>query len=226
MKSSEQAAYYITDGDIPCTPEIEPNFHYTYNLCGDVSKTSIPQECVTLGRKGTVLQSAYYDAQHYDCYVIGRYDPTQDDLLFKVYDDKDPSKGVSMTYPAGDKCASFGTQRQATIDILCADTPVAVISAEEPSLCDYHLVMKSYYGCPTVCSLPLLVLGHTLTGCVRVARSPAKDCATVTVTARTTRSSSKLIASVTRVFMVTTVRRERLLRLRIRMTAFRSSSVC
>ena len=86
----------------------------------------------------------------YDCYVIGRYDATRDDLSFALLDANDPSKGVSMTYPQGDKCGAKGTARTATMDVQCANTKTTVVSAQEPTPCNYHLVLQSYYGCPTV----------------------------------------------------------------------------
>ncbi len=91
-----------------------------------------------------------------DCYIIGRYDAKQDDLSYSLLDSTNPTKGISMKYPSGDVCDKYnGVQRSATIDVECANTPTIVKSATEPSPCQYHLTMQSYYGCPTVSSFPV-----------------------------------------------------------------------
>ena len=38
-----------------------------------------------------------------------------------------------------------------TIDIECANTKFKVLSAQEPTLCQYHIQAQSYYGCPVSC---------------------------------------------------------------------------
>lgn len=150
---SSGASYYIQDGDIPCTPETEPTLSYVWNFCASVTPASIPSACSKLNKNGVVLQ--YLEmGDFYDCYVLGRYDPAQDDLYYSLLDSSDPTKGVSMRYPQGDstKCKTAGVTRSVTLDVQCANTKALVVSAQEPSVCEYHLVMKSYYGCPTVTS--------------------------------------------------------------------------
>ncbi len=56
-----------------------------------------------------------------------------------------------MKYPAGEICNENKQPRTATIDVLCENTKLSIVSAQEPSHCQYHLVMKSFYGCPAEC---------------------------------------------------------------------------
>ena len=85
-----------------------------------------------------------------ECELVGQYDRSYDDAHFKLIDDYDTSKGVSITYALGDKCGNTKKYRSATIDVVCADVEVEVVSATEPETCEYHFLMKSYYGCPLV----------------------------------------------------------------------------
>lgn len=82
--------------------------------------------------------------------MIGQYDPATDDLHFTQLDHRDSAKGVSITYPLGDKCGATSLQRSATVDVLCADVEAEVQSATEEVMCAYHFTMKSFYGCPLV----------------------------------------------------------------------------
>ena len=56
-----------------------------------------------------------------------------------------------MTYPSGEKCHKNDKQRSATIKVECANVDATAVEANEPSHCEYHLTMKSFYGCPTSC---------------------------------------------------------------------------
>lgn len=105
-----------------------------------------------MGKSGVALQWATFSDTDYDCNIIGHYDSSSDDLFYSLLDSSNPTKGVSMKYPSGDSCYSNGVsvKRSATIDIQCSNTPLTYVSAQEPSLCQYHLVMKSFYGCPIV----------------------------------------------------------------------------
>lgn len=103
-----------------------------------------------MNKNDAVVQYAQYSATEYYCYVLGRYDSSRE-LTYNYLDAKDPTKGVSVRYPSGDKCSATNTKlRSATIDVQCANVDHLIVSAQEPDICDYHLVMKSYYGCPKV----------------------------------------------------------------------------
>eukprot|EP01033_Poteriospumella_lacustris_P014062 gene14062-10045_t len=145
-------AYKITDGDIPCTPETEPSFHYAWNFCANVPSAALPEECKAVGMNAAVLQYANYGDGNKACHIVGHYDSKSNELTYNVLDVKDPSKGVSVTYPTGENCDT-NTPRSATIDVLCANTPSVIVSAQEPEKCQYHMVMKSYHGCPTECPI-------------------------------------------------------------------------
>lgn len=108
-----------------------------------------PSVCKT-SQTGAVYQYYHRESDGYEeCHVIGRYDGARDDTFYHLIDERDPSKGVSIQYVYGEKCPG-GSLRTATIDMLCANTKVEIQSALEPEKCNYHLVMKSYHGCPLV----------------------------------------------------------------------------
>lgn len=116
-----------------------------------------------MGKNGVVLQYADYgDKGGYYCFILGHFDSKQHELVYGLIDVKDPTKGVTVSYPAGEKCSESDSTvlRSATIEVQCANVPRIVVSAQEPSKCQYHLVMKSYYGCPTVRAIIEAVLFH------------------------------------------------------------------
>jgi hypothetical protein len=82
--------------------------------------------------------------------VVGRYNADNDDLSYSLLDSRDPSRGVSILYPSGEKC-STGALRTTTLDVQCANTASRILSAQEPHECQYHFAMESYHGCPTEC---------------------------------------------------------------------------
>lgn len=86
------------------------------------------------------------------CEVIGHYDKNNDDSYYELINDADPSFGVSISYRAGDRCPN-GIFRTSTIDVICANVESLILSALEPHVCGYHMVMKSYHGCPTTCPI-------------------------------------------------------------------------
>mmetsp|Transcript_6215 Transcript_6215/g.9371 ORF Transcript_6215/g.9371 Transcript_6215/m.9371 type:complete len:297 (-) Transcript_6215:143-1033(-) len=152
LKETEKP-YSILDGDIPCTPEEEPSFSYEWNFCSNIGAEYIPDVCKSKGITSAVALQYMTYATYSDCYVIGKYDPSNDDLSYKLIDEKDPTVGVSMTYALGEKCQSVGRLRSATIDLMCSNVESAIVSAQEPEKCQYHMVMKSYHGCPTECPI-------------------------------------------------------------------------
>lgn len=142
-------AYYIKDGDIPCTPEIEPSFSYVWNFCAQVPAASYPKVCDAAKQQGAALQYIDRTDGYHECNVIGHYDSARDDLYYDLIDHSNPSKGVTMKYPDGDKCPN-NKLRTATLDVICDNEEMVIESALEPTECDYHIVMRSYRGCPTV----------------------------------------------------------------------------
>lgn len=144
-------AYRITDGDIPCTPETEPSFNYIWNFCANIPSAALPEECKAVGKNAVVLQYASYAENDRHCYIVGHYDQYSTELTYNLLDVKNPAKGISLKYPTGENCDL--TPRSATIDVLCANTPTTIISAQEPTTCQYHMTMKSYHGCPTECPI-------------------------------------------------------------------------
>lgn len=145
------AAWVIRDGDIPCTPETEPTYSFMWNFCALVSNSSMPANQLCKSR-GAALQYLNRSDGYKECHVIGKYDSTQDDAHFSLLDIADPSRGVTIKYAAGDKCPS-GVLRSATIEVECFNTAAEVLSALEPSVCQYHMTMRSYYGCPAECPI-------------------------------------------------------------------------
>jgi hypothetical protein len=158
LAPNAESAYAIIDGDIPCTPETEPSFGYTWNFCSNVPAAAVPQACIDTGKTASVVfQHVKYSATSYYCYILGHFDPNFHELTYQLIDPKDPTKGVSIRYPNGDECSKSNSKhRSATIDVHCANVKSVIVSAQEPEICDYHMVMKSYYGCPTVSANPIL----------------------------------------------------------------------
>lgn len=150
MRSSSDTCYFIQDGDIPCTPETEPSYSYVWNFCDVIGSSSVPEACKKLDKTNAVALQYLDLGTSSDCYVIGKYDSNNDDAHYALLDDQNPALGVSIKYALGDKC-STGVLRSATIDIVCANVESSIVSALEPNHCEYHMVMKSYYGCPTDC---------------------------------------------------------------------------
>jgi hypothetical protein len=98
---------------------------------------------------GSAIQYIDRSDGYKECNVIGHYDPLRDDTSYTLLDGADPSKGISMTYQFGQKCPN-GKLRSSTIDVMCENVKAVIDSANEPSECNYHLVLRSQYGCPTV----------------------------------------------------------------------------
>jgi hypothetical protein len=151
IKYTGQNSYFIKDGDIPCTPQTEPTYSYVWNFCASVTAVSMPSSdvCDPITENGAVIQYLDRADGYKECHVIGRYDSKKDDLSYKLLDERNPTLGVTMTYPLGEECPQ-GAFRSASIDVKCDNVDFVVESAQEPSTCQYHMVMRSYHGCPTV----------------------------------------------------------------------------
>lgn len=154
VSNSKEKCYAIVDGDIACTPEEEPSFGYTWNFCEDVTQESLPDYCSNMGKNGVILQHVKYSEEAAYCYILGHYDPKIHEITYALLDETDPTKGISISYPAGEMCSDqIKIARKATVDVECANVDALVDMAQEPSTCNYHLAMKSYYGCPTQCGI-------------------------------------------------------------------------
>jgi hypothetical protein len=142
----------IVDGDIPCTPEVEPSYSYVWNFCAKVTDDSLPQVCSSIHQAAAALQYLERADGYHECDVIGNYDDLRDDTHYKLINSNNPAVGVMVTYQFGDKCPS-GLLRSATIDVHCDNVRSEIVSALEPNVCEYHMVMKSYHGCPVECPI-------------------------------------------------------------------------
>ena len=88
--------------------------------------------------------------------MIGEYDPLRDEEIWSLYDQKDPSKGVSLKYIGSPDymCSSGQVMRTLTIDMLCGNKkPYIIDYAQEPDLCQYHIEMTSVHACPKECGV-------------------------------------------------------------------------
>lgn len=158
VTNEQSLSYHIIDGDIPCTSELEPVYSFAWNFCDDVTQASEPTHtnggniCLE-SQKGAAIQYLNRLSDGYkECHVIGRYDPSNENSEFNLLNPADPAAGVSMTYPQGERCPN-NILRSATIDVQCANVRAEIDSALEPSKCQYHMTMKSWYGCPTECPI-------------------------------------------------------------------------
>mgnify|MGYP000698793684 CR=1 FL=1 len=134
------------------------NYDFVWNVCADVTKSSIPDVCSDK-KAAAAMQYIVRDKageEHYEeCEIIGTYDAKHDDTYFSLLDNQDPSLGVQIKYTNGGKCLDIGgVARTATIEVLCAnyEDPL-IVSALEPTECQYHMVMKSVHGCPRECKV-------------------------------------------------------------------------
>ncbi len=132
-KTGKDKSYLIVDGDIPCTPEIEPSYSYVWNFCAKVTKESLPTICSSIHQEAAALQYLERADGYHECDVIGNYDDLRDDTHYKLIDTNNPTKGVMVTYQFGDKCPS-GLLRSATIDVYCENVHSEIVSALEPNV--------------------------------------------------------------------------------------------
>lgn len=123
---------------------------YVWNFCAQVPASSYPKVCDPATQQGAALQYINRADGYQECNVIGHYDAYRDDLYYDLLDHGNPAKGVSMRYPDGEKCPNQKL-RSVTLDVLCDNVDMLIESAQEPTQCAYHIVMKSYRGCPTSC---------------------------------------------------------------------------
>ena len=174
-KTSKEKSYLIVDGDIPCTPEIEPSYSYVWNFCARVTAASVPDVCSSIHQSAAALQFLVRNDGYHECDVIGNYDDLRDDTHYKLIDSNNPAKGVMVTYQFGDKCPS-GVLRSATIDVYCENVHSEIVSALEPNVCEYHMVMKSFHGCPVECPITKHGLCDSHGHCAYDSNSTASYC--------------------------------------------------
>ena len=53
---------------------------------------------------------------------------------------------MSVHFQNGQRCWQ-GVNRKSKVDILCGSTLGEVISTEEPEVCSYEFILKSFVGC-------------------------------------------------------------------------------
>lgn len=138
-------------------PQVEANYTYIFNICGAV-QDGIPEKCddisglntaaaLQVNTRGTVAEGDDW------CFKVGAYSDQTSKLA--LLDERDPSKGVALTY-YGDFChAKAGQkpiQRTFRVELGCADrlSPVPT-HAYETTACGYTVYMPSVYGCPVEC---------------------------------------------------------------------------
>jgi len=168
-------SYLIKDGDIPCTPEKEPTYSYVFNFCADVTAASFPSNVCLPTQMGSAIQYIDRSDGYKECNVIGHYDPLRDDTYYSLLDQTDPSLGVSVTYQFGQKCPN-GKLRSATIDVMCENTKATIDSANEPTECNYHLVVRSQHGCPKECPITSAGVCNSHGHCAYDAKSKGAHC--------------------------------------------------
>jgi hypothetical protein len=125
-----EPSYRIVDGDIPCTPKIEENHTYVYNVCDDVTPESVPPECWRHGAAGAYRIDASGKCEAIGTWAGGSrvYDaaagssppaplpraiPTtamvgdSDSLQWQPLDGLDPSKGVEIVMSKKNKGGAY-----------------------------------------------------------------------------------------------------------------------
>lgn len=154
QRTSGQPSYKIEDGDIPCTPGVESNYTYSFNVCGAITGY-MEQACAhELGdklRTAGAVQVNKRDTVSEDddwCYVVGYNNEEQTKV--ELLHSNDPTDGLRLSYK-GDYC-NGGKQRKFNIELSCADklNPIPT-HAYELTDCEYTVYMPSVYGCPLEC---------------------------------------------------------------------------
>ena len=74
-----------------------------------MTSTSYPDKtvCDESVEQGAVIQYVDRADGYKECHVIGRYDASNDDLMFNLLSERNPALGVSMTYPLGAVAVEF-----------------------------------------------------------------------------------------------------------------------
>lgn len=151
-----EGSYVITDGDVPCTTEVEQNFTWAFNVCGDVT---LPPASCSDSAPAAMYQVTKTAASEADqiCYVAGRYSKDSEEWSLAV--PSEPAMGVKLTY-YGDYCANDAagepnpTQRVTDLIFTCADKASATPStAYEESHCHFSVTIPTWYGCPEQCPI-------------------------------------------------------------------------
>jgi hypothetical protein len=102
----------VEDGDIPCTPYVEKNYTYIFNICSNVA-LGVPTACLSMGGLSTaaalqINKNVENDPSDDWCYAVGSY--SDKTTTVSLIDQNDPTKGVSVSY-SGDYCHSPVEQR-------------------------------------------------------------------------------------------------------------------
>jgi len=152
IRTADQGAYTVIDGDIPCTKQVESNYTYYFNICGTVVG-NVPIKCRPLpgisGASALQVNERGSKSEFDDyCFIAGSY--VESTTTLDVIDSQDPTKGLKLTY-LGDSCSN-GSPRKFHIELQCADrlNPVPT-HALELAPCEYTVTMPSVYGCPLEC---------------------------------------------------------------------------
>jgi len=143
----------VTDGDIPCTPDVEKNYTYFFNVCGVVTG-GLPPACNNVPDLN-VAGAVQIDLDLMgnppvpDCRVVGEY--TSNKFEIRTLNPQDPTKGLQIEYEGGEVCHS-GAYRVFNINMVCANNlNPRPSSAYELTHCAYTITIPSIYGCPLEC---------------------------------------------------------------------------
>ena len=89
-------------------------------------------------------------------------------LVYGLYDNANPSRGLWMQYTSGDQClqAGPGVTRSLKIWMLCDPGASSDISqelvVEAPGSCLYEIFVRTPYGCPAECAVNKDAQGNTV----------------------------------------------------------------
>jgi len=130
------------------------NFTFAWNFCDEIPVSVLPEPCQLMGKSGAIVQAAHNSDTDYYCFILAHFNAHSDQpqVSYRLIDASDPAQGLLLSYPVGDRCSvGSGAKRSAVIEVQCAeDVDQEVVSLREEDQCQYHIVMKSRYGCPMV----------------------------------------------------------------------------
>lgn len=142
--------YKIYGGDLPCTPEKEDNYTYTFNFCGPIHRPKQFDPSCNI-QDASVLQESIDGA----CRVAGRFNKQRFDLI----DANDPALGVMVEYGGGDVCHTrAGFARVTKIYAYCdpegrSYSKDVVDEPDGPKACEYEIKFHSSAACPSECPI-------------------------------------------------------------------------
>mmetsp|Transcript_25982 Transcript_25982/g.72932 ORF Transcript_25982/g.72932 Transcript_25982/m.72932 type:complete len:294 (-) Transcript_25982:155-1036(-) len=154
--------HYYRVLDIDMGNDGSRNYTYAFNVCDNLGSTprspNTPESSCEKDLPSPALQLCNNCD---DCQRLGADNAGGKNQSFGLFDPKDPSRGVTLTYGFGDDAGCGGDYRKLKLAFICADDTANSFDVEEfveeTAVCQYEIFLQSAYGCPKECPI---VNGH------------------------------------------------------------------